>query len=111
MKTIYYVILQRPKTCNCWTPVHHVWCHPAGNFFADFERAVERADELAGSTEPIWLAGDRCWVPVEFKIGKVMIDEAKPLMFTSPDPSPNLGKPQPRSFGQTPLDGGADAQF
>jgi hypothetical protein len=94
MKTEYYVILFRPKGCQCWTPVSNPYCgSPAGNFFACEIRATEQANLMAGGAPPVWLAGEGRWTAQEFKVARVVTDSPEPD-FASPDPSPNRKPPQ-----------------
>ena len=94
MKTEYYVILFRPKGCQCWTPVSNPYCgSPAGNFFATEIRATEAANLMAGGAPPLWLAGEGRWTAQEFKVARVVTDSPEPD-FASPDPPPNRKPPQ-----------------
>lgn len=75
MKTLYHVILHRPQGSQTWTPINiPFFLNTAENYFGS-ERAAQRwiDHDMPNNYRTKKVIGGV--VPVEFKIGRVVIDE------------------------------------
>ena len=92
MKTIFHIILFRPKGSKCWTPVAGQYCGEAGNFFANPDIAAMKCEEFTRDKPKCWLKGVKEWTAIQFKVAEVVIHDDIPTE-ESEDPSPNHQPP------------------
>jgi hypothetical protein len=75
-KTVYWMILGRPLGTPTWMAVPYIpQKGRCGNHFATQTRALTCAAHLAERANPTWLPKEKSWVPIEYVVARVALDD------------------------------------